>query len=852
MVSGISAAMAIVNPHLVWRVRLLNGPVLEHVDGFKLTKFRSAKVRDLLSILALRLGRQVPRSELQFLLWPEEDDEQAISNRFRVTLSQLRQVMEPRGVIAGSVLDTSVAGCLSLNSKTVWCDVTAFDELYAAKQFEEASALIEGSLLPACYEDWAFHEQARLDLRRTELENMGFLAGPPRAESLPPAAPRTSFSAKLPLYLNRFLGRERELETLGQLIQSHRFVTVIGAGGLGKTRIAVEYASRLAQPSLFVSLERVGTADEAVQMIGSSLGMRSPTLDSLGEALHAERDLLLILDNAESVNEGLAELCIHLLDRTEGLRILATSRHVLGGYGEVLFRLNKLSLVNAEEDGTALELFVDRARASRPDFNLTPQHRDSVMAICSRLDGIPLAIELAAGRIASQSPSQIAASLETGVLNLKAKVAGLAVRQQTLRQLISSSYQDLSEPARHALEPLSLFQGPISEAHATGLTSPEVLEELVYRSMLYTLEEGDGYRYAVLRPIAEYVQESDQDRFSTLKRFADAFLRAGSAVDENDVRTFKQLDHQVENLTVLCLAPQARALPSYWAGLAGFLLHAYVRGNHVWAARWIDANTSHWGEASYQDRQSCRLQACRILTELGRTEEAKESLQQAIHESVSEDDEESNILATVELGLIEERYGDWNLARQSLESALLRARQLGNPNVLEACLSHLSGALHGVRPEHPGFDEAIRDCETLAQELLNLVGPWSRRRPLASLLLSTAYLPQNRFAESLHAVRKCQADGFRLGAVTEIVYAFATEAFLAQQRGEPLSAAYYMGAHNQLALRLGINPQFRWMPEVDASLAAIQERGARASLQELIPDRPADLENDLKNLFARG
>jgi predicted ATPase len=844
--------MAILNPHLVWRVRLLNGPVLEHVDGFKLTKFRSTKVRDLLSILALRLGRQIPRSELQFLLWPDEDDEQTIANRFRVTLSQLRQVMEPRGVIAGSVLDTSLAGCLSLNSKTVWCDVTAFDELYAAKKFDEASALIEGSLLPACYEDWAFHEQARLDLRRTELENMGFLAGPPRAESLPSTAPRTSFSAKLPLYLNRFLGRERELETLGQLIQSHRFVTIIGAGGIGKTRIAVEYASRLDQPSLFVSMERLGTAEEAAQKIGAALGMKSPTLESLAESFQAEGDVLLILDNAESVSEGLAEMCIHLLDKTDGLRILATSRQVLGGYGEVLLRLNKLSLVNAGEDGTALELFVDRARASRPDFNLTPHHRDSVMAICSRLDGIPLAIELAAGRIASQSPSQIAASLETGVLNLKAKIAGLAVRQQTLRQLISSSYDDLTEPARHALEPLSMFQGPISKMHATGLTSPEVLEELVHRSMVYTLEEGDEYRYSVLRPIAEYVLEADQDKLSTLKRFADPFLRAGSAVDENDVRTFRPLDNQVENLTVLCLDPQARAIPGYWSGLAGFLLHAFVRGDHVWAARWIDANTSHWGGASYEDRQSCRLRACRILTELGRITEAKKFLLEACQEANEAGDEESDILATVDLGLIEERYGDWNLARQSLERALVRARTLENPNVLETCLSHLSGALHGVHPEHPGFEEAIRECETLAQELLNLVGPWSRRRPLGSLLLTTALLPQNRFEESLRAVRDCQADGYRIGGMTEIMYAFATEAYLAHYRGEFLSAAYFMGAYTQFALRLGNRTKYQWTVTVDASLADIQELGARASLEELIPDRHADLETHLRTQFMRG
>jgi class 3 adenylate cyclase len=242
-------------------------------------------------------------------------------------------------------------------------------------------------------------------------------------------------SQRLPAQLTSFVGRESELAQLRELLAGNRLVTLTGAGGVGKTRLAVQVAAQLtrdfADGVWYVDLAPITDPDVVPIAVARALELPDQPGRSTTEALTrflANRQMLMVLDNCEHLLDASAALAVALLGAAEKLTLLATSREAIGVAGEVGWRVPSLSL-----GGEAIELFSDRARRARPDFVVTDDNAPVVAEICSRLDGLPLAIELAAARVRALSLSEILGSLHDRFRLLTGGARTAVRRQQTLR-----------------------------------------------------------------------------------------------------------------------------------------------------------------------------------------------------------------------------------------------------------------------------------------------------------------------------------------------------------------------------------------------------------------------------------
>jgi predicted ATPase/DNA-binding SARP family transcriptional activator len=274
---------------------------------------------------------------------------------------------------------------------------------------------------------------------------------------------------RLPVLPDSFVGRDGDVADVRKLIEGHRLVTLTGPGGCGKTRLALEVAAEMAagggREAFFVDAGPLADTALIPDRLASAMGIRpapgQTAADALGSAI-VGRELIVVLDNLEHL-PGAAPVVTELLQSGPGLRLLATSRTPLHCRGEYLSPVAPLALpgrvVGPAEAAPALKLFVDRAEAADPAFELTADHVSAVAEICRRLDGLPLAIELAASRVRVLPPASLLARLDRR-LDLLAESAGdRPARQQTLRATIDWSYQLLDEATRRAFRSLAVFRG---------------------------------------------------------------------------------------------------------------------------------------------------------------------------------------------------------------------------------------------------------------------------------------------------------------------------------------------------------------------------------------------------------
>ncbi|WP_327129473.1 BTAD domain-containing putative transcriptional regulator [Streptomyces sp. NBC_01727] len=344
--------------------------------------------------------------------------------------------------------------------------------------------------------------------------------------------------SNLPASLTPLIGRDQSLGEIGGLLEATRLVTLTGPGGVGKTRLAVEAATRLAHDrdgnvidgAWLVELAgQHGDVADLAQVISIVLGIRddapsgSPGLgtpptsaDRLATALR-DRRILLVLDNCEHVIEPTAELTELILRAAPGLRVLATSQEPLGLTGETVF------LVEPLQQSDAVRLFAQRAAASAPGFSLegatreaTRETHEAVAEICRRLDGIPLALELAAIRVRALGVKELAARLGNRFRVLTSGQRGAPARQQTLRAMIDWSWELLSAPERIVLRRLAVHSDgcALDAAEAVsagdGVDREEVLDlvtRLVDRSLVVVVEGPAGPRYRLLESVAAYAKE---------------------------------------------------------------------------------------------------------------------------------------------------------------------------------------------------------------------------------------------------------------------------------------------------------------------------------------------------------
>lgn len=382
-------------------------------------------------------------------------------------------------------------------------------------------------------------------IQEGELSNAGT---PPAPQSIPPLADEPERPRhNLPQRLTSFVGREKEIATITELISQNRLVMLTGVGGIGKTNLCLQVGRKMLDefPDGVWLVELAPIADPALvaKTAANTLGLReSPdrTLVSYARETQEseqrsilqilldylqEKQCLLILDNCEHVIEAAAQFVDTLLQATTGVKILASSREALGVLGEIPFRVPSLAVpgvhqlpaVNEWQQFDALTLFAERATAVSPEFQVTEDNFPSLVQICQRLDGIPLALELAAARVSVLNTAQIATRLDDRFRLLTGGSRTALPRQQTLRALIDWSWELLTETEQMLLQRLSVFAGGMNleavEAvcAGNGLDSYDLLDllsELVRKSLVLSRREpGQPIRYHLLETIRQYAQE---------------------------------------------------------------------------------------------------------------------------------------------------------------------------------------------------------------------------------------------------------------------------------------------------------------------------------------------------------
>jgi predicted ATPase/DNA-binding XRE family transcriptional regulator len=334
----------------------------------------------------------------------------------------------------------------------------------------------------------------------------------------------------LPALISSFIGRKKEQSDISQLIEKHRLVTLVGSGGVGKTRLAIKVAGQLLENFVdgvwLVELAPIASQDSIPQVTAAVLGIiptaNTPILDRLIHFLHS-KSTLLILDNCEHLLDDCARVAEYLLKYCPNLKILTTSREALGILGEASYRVPSMVLPNIQQlidrlqDVESVRLFEQRAQLVQTDFRLTMENALAVAQICNRLDGIPLAIELAAVQVNLLSPAGIAEQLDQTFDVLAGGSRTALPRQQTMRASIEWSWNLLTDTERLLLRRLSVFSGgwilesaqvACSDDRLVDLQVKELMRQLVKKSLVVQgLAEPGHTRFSLHEAIRQFAFE---------------------------------------------------------------------------------------------------------------------------------------------------------------------------------------------------------------------------------------------------------------------------------------------------------------------------------------------------------
>jgi predicted ATPase/class 3 adenylate cyclase len=402
-------------------------------------------------------------------------------------------------------------------------------------------------------------------------EHIYQVVGPYLLSEFPPLTTLETSQHNLPEQLTSFIGREGQIAEAQAALASTRILTFIGPGGTGKTRlslqVAAEQISEFKDGIWLIELAQLTDASYILSTIASILRLREvqgiPLIETVTDYLRGKQ-LLLVLDNCEHLIEACAQLSDHFLHSCPKLKIITSSREALGISGETVYRVPSLSLPSAQggvsqmlhsgtdpEDGGSSEvhdvmhheatrLFTERAIKANPGFALTKDNAPYVTRICQRLDGIPLAIELAAARVKLFTPQQIAERLSDRFKLLTGGSRTALPRQQTLRALIDWSYLTLSETEQHVLRSLAVFSGgwtfEAAESVAGEVEAMDGLSGLVNKSLVNVDEKDGESRYRYLETIRQYAMEKlleSAEAYSLRDRHLTYFIGFARRAEEN-------------------------------------------------------------------------------------------------------------------------------------------------------------------------------------------------------------------------------------------------------------------------------------------------------------------------------
>jgi len=592
----------------------------------------------------------------------------------------------------------------------------------------------------------------------------------------------------LPAQMTTFIGRENEMDEIKEALRSHRLVTLIGSGGAGKSRLSLQVGmdslNQFADGVWLVELAPVTDPSLVPHTLLATLNLREDSLrsdtDILVDHLRS-KTILLLLDNCEHLVEACAQIAGTLLRACPQLHILASSRESLGIEGEVTYRvpslqtLNPAALPSLAEMQTvdSIRLFLERAATAKMGFTLTKDNASSIAQICFRLDGIPLAIELAASRVKVLSPEQIAARLDDRFRLLTGGSRTALPRQQTLRAMIDWSYSLLSEQEKTLFRRLAVFVGgwtleaaesicgeAENPAHLTtedrnvrGDESDilDLMTRLVDKSLVLTEEVDDEIRYHRLETIRQYSRDKlfETDEVETIRdRHLYYFVQFAERADENlksgnQVVWQKHVSFEQDNLRA-ALEWSINKNPDYALRIVGSINLFWTAGGYsAEGFRWTQKalqeveKTSLPDGVSNEDRQVARAKALcgltRLYLSLGDNANAKRAAEESVALYRQSDDRRGLSFALIILAYPLEFLGEREQAEAVLQESYSIAREEADIYLLCRSLNRLAHVIidlyhdlnlaqHYVDESYQMAKEAgLRSQEAQAAEILGLI-----------------------------------------------------------------------------------------------------------------------------------
>ena len=658
----------------------------------------------------------------------------------------------------------------------------------------------------------------------------------------------------LPESPSLLVGRRKELEGLRALLRDGgtRLVTLTGAGGSGKTRLALEVAreqaSSYANGAALVELAPVGDPALVVPTVAAALGVAElpgkPLLESLAAALQP-RELLLVLDNAEHVRDA-APAFIELVRRAPRLTVLVTSRAVLHVSGEHVFPVGPL----AEDD--AVELFVRRARATDPGFAPTAETEDVVREICRRVDGLPLALELAAARVRVLRVTTLLERLSSRLTLLTGGPRDLPARQQTLSETIAWSANLLSQHELEVFAALSVFPAgaTLGAAEAVAHADLDALGALVDHYLVRRDDQSGEPRFSQLETIREYAAErlardtmTEQavrrrlaDWCVELAERAEAELGGGTQTD-----WFARLDDEHDNLRAGLSELQERGGSEELLRLAVPLFRFwYVRGYLTEGRRWLELALADAAKAPATIRRRGFTAAGAIALLQGDYDAATTLAESALEVARELDDRRLVANALSNLGAIVLAAGDEARAEDVLAEAVELAREVGDERILALALNNLGDVALTTA--------AYERAEPLFAESLALLSARADTANIARSLfnLGSVQLMRGRHAEARERFDESLRLSHAAGDKEDLAWCLEGLAGLAAATGDGEHAGVLLGAARKVLDEMGatFKPFERRLHETtveratllcgEETLEAAVERGSALTLDEAI------------------
>jgi predicted ATPase/DNA-binding SARP family transcriptional activator len=560
-------------------------------------------------------------------------------------------------------------------------------------------------------------------------------------------APSTA-EPPLPLQLTSFVGREREIADVRRHLGGTRLLTLTGAGGSGKTRLALEVVRRVAGECAdgiaWVELAPLTEPDLLPQQVVAALGIREEGGCSATESLLRflrDRSLLLVVDNCEHLADACAALTDTLLRGCPAVRVLATSREALGVAGERAYLVPPLSmpepsLVAPEQLAgvEAIQLFVTRARDVLPSFALTESNAAAVAHLCRRLDGIPLALELAAARVKVLTPQQIGERLDDVFALLGSGSRTALPRHRTLRATIDWSFQLLGAPEQRLLRRLSVFSGGFTLDAAEAVCADDapgagevldLLARLVDRSMVAVHEQGSAARYRLLETVRQYARERLREAGDevVLRRHAEYFTRLAE-------ETRVELERAGSGAPVARLGVEQDNLRAalHWSltrrndpGLAVLLVSALWRywfHANLWSegSGWCEAMLAAVPERAPSAEWTRVLSGAGVLAYLARdTARGRGWLEEADRTSHALGDPGLMAMTSYRLAHLYADLGEAGPALARAEEAVRHGRAGGEPWLLAETLVYALAFVHRVQGRPELAEQALAEAERVAR-----------------------------------------------------------------------------------------------------------------------------------------